>query len=220
MSDDLTPTGEDTTAEETQGGSTEATQPSHEDRLNDRIAEITGRLPDLVSEAVAQSMSQWQESQAPDDEDDPEDEFDLDPGDEGYEEQALRQFLTEQIEQGVEKRIAPFQQQQQLDKRNDAYHSLTQELTELQDPKVAAEYVHAAEDLAQRINPQIVNTPEFVELIELVYTRAKAQERAKQETPADGRTTPLESQGGAAPREDAEELDDRLSKKAQSLNSF
>jgi hypothetical protein len=209
--DDLAPMGEDTaTPTEPQGGEQEAPKTDeYQARVDQRLEELT--------RAQQAMLEQFQATQQPVEDDD---EFDLEEGDDGFEQQELERWLQQQVEAGVEKRLAPLQQEQQLDRRNIAYEKLTEQFDDLQDPEKARPYVEAAFELVEG-NDAFVNSPRFVDLIEKVYKAAKADERAALETPADGRTTPLETQAGAAPAaNDGESLDDRLSKIAQKTNTF
>lgn len=141
-----------------------------------------------------------------------EDLDDLDPDDPDYEDQQAQRWLNEQIEQGIQKGLEPHLRQQQLERRDDAFSKLGDRLPDFKNEQIARRWIGEAASLLDQVNPDAINTPVLVAIAEKLYKADKADERAAQETPADGRATQLEREAGAAPTVEEESLEDRLIK--------
>ena len=186
-------------ATEATGESTE-TQPDLS-KLEQRMAE--------QMEAMQRQIAEQFEQHAPQPDEDDEDDL-LDPTDPDYEERLAEQQLNEWFEQRFQERMEPVQRQQMIEKRDEEFAGLLEEFPDLQDDKVRKPVLQEAQRLAQAINPDAVNRPEFVDLIEIVYKAQKADERAAQETPAGERKEVVLEGPGAAPAEPEEDLAARI----------
>lgn len=134
---------------------------------------------------------------------------DVDEDDPEYENHRLRQLL----EEAVETRLKPLEQERMIDKRNDAFDSFLAEYPELQDPEKHSPIVQQAYEFAVQMNPEVVDSPLFVKIIEQTYKAMKADERAAQETPAGQRQdVHIEAGGRVAPDGSGEDEQDRLMK--------
>lgn len=206
MSDQTAPVGEDTSTPET---GTEDTQPKADDyqsRIDQRLDEMGQTQRQMFEQFQA-----WQEAQQ-----EPEEEYDpldgLDPESDEYDEALAQKQFQEAVDARVQEALTPIQQQQQLDRRNQAYQKLQDKYTELQDEQKAAPIVEAVAGWAiENIGEHFLNTPAFVDLIEREYKAHVADQRAAQETPASSRQeVQLESGGGAAPADREEDIQDRI----------
>lgn len=135
----------------------------------------------------------------------------LEPGDDGYEDQEATKALDAWFEERFKERMEPLQQQQMVERRNDEYDALLEDYPEMQDEQFAKPIIARATELARSLNPDAVNRPEFVDLIEAVYKAHVADQRAAREKPAGERKeVVLEGAGGAAPSEPEEDLAARI----------
>ena len=106
-----------------------------------------------------------------------------------------------------------------IEVRNDAYEDLCEEYPDLSDPDIARPLVLGlAAELEQSGNGYVVDTPQFVDLIERTYKAMQYDERAAQEQPA-RRGVVLESGQGAALGDSSQDVDwgDRILKAAERL---
>lgn len=213
---DQTPVGDDAGTPAPEG--TPEGAPSGDDyqaRIDQRLEEMSKSQ----QQALKDFEDRFSERFLP--QDDPEDEpEDLDPDDPDYDEKAFEQFLKERIDQGVQERLTPIQQQQQLQERNRRYGDLQSKYPELQDSSKAEPIVEAIASWAvENIGEDFLETPAFVDLIEREYKAYVADQRAAQETPAGEREeVQLESGGGAAPADREEDIQDRILKAAESAS--
>lgn len=217
MSDDAAPMGEVTAdAPDTSdsGQQQEQAQPSYEDRLNARLDEFAQQQQESYQQLLQRLEAQQQ----------PEDDYDDDPyplseEDDGYEDQEAQRFLDQMVNDRVQQALTPLQKQQNIDRRDTAYERMVDQFPQMQDKDFASEIVQKAAEFAQQVNPEFVDSPGFVDLIETFYKAHVADSRAQQETPAGGRRdVQLESGGGAAPADRDEDMEDRIIKAAQSAS--
>jgi hypothetical protein len=208
MSDNPAPMGEDTGNLESQADGPETTEAPKADDYQSRIDQ---RLEEMsrAQQQQAEEFRQWRESFNQPEEDD-EDPYPLDEGDDGFEEQEAQRFLQELVDRQVQEKLAPYQQQQANEKRDQAYENLQSRLPEFKDEAVAKKYIGEAVEWFERNNLHAaIEDQRLVEYAEMRYKAAKADERAAQETPPQ-RTPSLESGGGAAPQDTDEDAQDRI----------
>jgi hypothetical protein len=215
MSDDAAPMGEvtaDVGADTGDtGGQQEQAQPSYEDRLNARLDEFAQQQQSQYE----QLLSRFEQPEAEYD-DDP---YPLSEEDDGYEDQEAQRILDQMVNERVQQALTPYQKQQNIDRRDTAYERMVDQFPQMQDKDFASDIVQKAAEFAQQINPEFVDSPGFVDLIETFYKAHVADSRAQQETPAGGRRdVQLESGGGAAPADRDEDMEDRIIKAAQSAS--
>jgi hypothetical protein len=84
-----------------------------------------------------------------------------------------------------------------VEKRDEEWEALKESTPELADPKYAQEVIAHAVAWANAHNPDLIDRPEFVDVIEWVHKVRKYDESAAAQTPA-GRGVVLESAAGAA----------------------
>lgn len=127
----------------------------------------------------------------------------------------IRSLVADQVQEA----LAPHEQARMIRQRDDAYEDLKEEFPELADEKVGGPVLQAAIAWAKKHNPDLIDKPEFVDLIEWVY---KAEFRTPETHEAEqARRVELESAGGAGGRNQrkAPEVDwgDRIVKAAERL---
>ena len=183
-------------------------------------AEQGAQAPDLsrlyeqmeqMQSGLASRLEQFEQKLTPQ-EQEIEDLYPLDEGDDGWEEQEFQRQLDQMVESRLQEKLTPYMQQQQLKERDQEFEGLLEQYTELAEDKgLLKSVVEQAEQFAARLNPEFVNTPEFVDLMEMVYKARKADERAAQEKPAGERKeVSLEGGGGRAPSEPEEDPQDAV----------
>lgn len=204
-----TPEGE---APETVANATAPAVDPSQDEYRQRIESRLDELGEQNRRAYEDLMSRL----APEE---PEEES-LEEGEDGYEEQQLQQWLAEQIDRGVQERLTPVQVELQRDKRDQSFKNLQEKYPEFRQDDVQRKYVSQAASLLERLNPRALDSPDLIDLAEVMYKADKADERAAQETPATGRGPQLERDGGAAPSEPEESLEERLMKKHQAQRAW
>jgi hypothetical protein len=171
---------------------------------------ITDRVEQLASQFG--TMQQLIESRLPEPSQ-PEPEEDLGPwaallGEEEPEPQGpefdprqLQQIVNQAIEQGIEQRVGPLQDQLSQLTTQQNLDGLYQKYPDLKDPETRQATGQAARELAEPIvGPEhasvLTNSPEF---IANVHEALVGRQHAAGEVPATGDTTQLEGGGGAAP---------------------
>lgn len=186
-------------------------QPEHKQSQPDPYEKISGRLDELA--AQSQTLHEMFQSFQAQPEEDDSDDYPLDEGDDGYEEQEAQRILDRMVEERVQQALTPIEQRQQLRDRESAYEKLVETYPGMKDPETAKAVLHDAADLLERINPQAIESPVLVELAERIYKARTADERAAQEKPAGSRQdVDLEQGGGAAPVDREESIQDRMVK--------
>ena len=204
MSDDLT--SEVTEAEGTEGAA-DATTPDAggldlsrlEQRMEEQsrqTAEQLGQFREMFEQAFVQ----------PDDDDYDEDQYPLDEGDEGWEEQEFQRIIDERAEQIarsiVEQQLGPMQAREQAREFASAAESVAERYHDLYDDKgqttdLAEQVMSAAAQTAARFGIDHRSDPRFWDLFDLAYAKHKTEELARRETPA-GRNQPVLETGGAS----------------------
>ena len=120
------------------------------------------------------------------------DPFTGEPLDQGYGPQdqqeaaaQLREYLQEQIQQGVQEQLNPFFETQMRDQRVNAALALEEEFPELRNPEIAQPVVQMAQGLVSEMGmPEAANHPAIAKVVRLIYMASKAGAAASSETPA------------------------------------
>jgi hypothetical protein len=171
---------------------------------------ITDRVEQLASQfGTMQQLieSRLPEPSQPEPEEDPDPwaallgEEDPEPQGPEFDPRQLQQIVNQAIEQGIEQRVGPLQDQLSQLTTQQNLDGLYQKYPDLKDPETRQATGQAARELAERIvGPEhasvLTNSPEF---IANVHEALVGRQHAAGEVPATGDTTQLEGGGGAAP---------------------
>jgi hypothetical protein len=171
---------------------------------------ITDRVEQLASQfGTMQQLieSRLPEPSQPEPEEDPDPwaallgEEDPEPQGPEFDPRQLQQIVNQAIEQGIEQRVGPLQDQLSQLTTQQNLDGLYQKYPDLKDPETRQATGQAARELAERIvGPEhasvLTNSPEF---IANVHEARVGRQHAAGEVPATGDTTQLEGGGGAAP---------------------
>lgn len=113
--------------------------------------------------------------------------------------QVLQQFIAQQVQEGVQKGIAPYAESQTAYIENQQFEALETRYPELKDPDTAQALVSAAESEAEAMGLE-PDRPLSAAFLGLVHRAGVRAQQAEGETPA-GQTTgaALEGGGGAGP---------------------
>lgn len=132
-------------------------------------------------------------------------------------EEGAQALIRDLVNAQVSEALKPQEAARLVRERDDAYEDLKDSYPELADEKIGGQVLQAAIGWAQRHNPDLIDRPEFVDLIEWVY---KAEFRTEQ-APAieQARRVELESAAGGGNRPAKPEVDwgDRIVKAAERL---
>jgi hypothetical protein len=195
MSEAAEAQGSTEAAEETPGVDTSA--------ITDRVEQLAsqfGTMQQLIE-------SRLPEPSQPEPEEDPDPwaallgEEDPEPQGPEFDPRQLQQIVNQAIEQGIEQRVGPLQDQLSQLTTQQNLDGLYQKYPDLKDPETRQATGQAARELAERIvGPEhasvLTNSPEF---IANVHEALVGRQHAAGEVPATGDTTQLEGGGGAAP---------------------
>lgn len=181
-------------------------QPDGLDRIYERMEEMSAQQ--------RQMAEQFSELAAPPEEEAP--EFYDEAGE--LTEDGVRAVVDDYVREQVEARLAPREAQALETDRNQAWEDLKDDVPELGDVKYAREVIDQAVAWANAHNPDLIDRPEFVDVIEWIHKVRKYDESAAAQTPA-GRGVVLESAAGAAQPSGQPEEDwgDRIVKAAERL---
>jgi hypothetical protein len=168
---------------------TETTAPGSDglDRLYARMDEMAAQNREMVDQLT-------QLRQPPEEE--PEADYYDDEG--GLTEDGARALISSLVDERVEAQMAPREQARMVEMRDDAFEALKDEYPDLQDAKVAQPILDRAIRWAMGVNEQIIERPEFVDVIESFYKAAKFEELRAQQEAEQPRPVVLEGAGGAA----------------------
>lgn len=189
---------------------TEAAPPGGLDKLYERMDSMAAQQREFMQSVSAQ-LTPAEE----DDEPDPADYY----GEDGsLTEEGARQVIKELVDEQVQAQLAPQEAARLIERRDEAYEALQDEYPELADPKVAERVLQSAISWAQG-NQSLIDRPEFVDVIEWVYTHGKYHELQEAQTAAQPRSVVLESAQGAARQTQQQGPDwgDRIVKAAERL---
>jgi hypothetical protein len=186
---------------------TEAAPAPDYDRLYSRMDQMATQQQEMASQMSALLTPEEQE----------EEPYYYDDEGEITEEGAqalIRDLVSTQVQQA----LAPHESARLVRQRDDAYEDLKEQYPELADEKVGGSVLQAAIGWANKHNPDLIDKPEFVDLIEWVYkAEFRTPEAPEQEAQ---RRVELESAGGAGGRGRKQpEVDwgDRIVKAAERL---
>lgn len=185
-------------------------QPDGLDRIYSRMDEMAQTQRQMV-ESVSALL-------APEEEEEEIDEslFYTDEGD--LTEEGARAVLADMVKEQIDAAMAPREKARLVSQRDQAYEGLLEQYTELQDPKVSERVLASAVQWAQRINPEIIDRPEFVDVIEAFYKAEKYEALAAQQAAEQPRPVVLESgQGARQQRPNEPDWGDRIVKAAERL---
>lgn len=194
-------------APETPPTETTATPPPDFDRLFTHMDQMAMRQQQMAEQLAAIANP-------------PEPEAEFEPYDETGEltEEGAQALIRDLVHTQVQEALAPREQARLIRDRDDAYEDLKDTYPELADEKVGAQVLQAAIGWANQHNPDLIDRPEFVDLIEWVY---KSDFRTPEAPEAEEtRRVELESgAGGGARRAAKPETDwgDRIVKAAERL---
>lgn len=214
---DETTGADDTGAEGVEGVDTATTEAAAPAQPGPDLSRIEQKLAEVAQHnqmTAAQMAELYQHVTA-----EPEEpEWQPEPDDPEYDdwqaEQALQQFIAEQVQNGIKEALTPFQREQQERARLEGLVSIEERYPDLKNPETAKPVVQRAMQLAQRLGiPE--DHPAFSDLIEQTYLAGQAQQLAAGNTPAGQDGARLEAGGGAAPgAADDEDPQERFIKKA------
>jgi hypothetical protein len=168
------------------------TQPGGLDKLYDRMDQMAGQQRQML-EHLQHALTPEEEAEA---ELGPEDLY-TETGD--LTEEGARALIRDMVNEQVEAQLAPREQARLVEQRDDAYEALKEEYPELADERIGAEVLNRAVEWANAINPQLIERPEFVDVIEAFYKASRYDERATQEAAELPRPVVLESAQGSRP---------------------
>jgi hypothetical protein len=115
-------------------------------------------------------------------------------------EDGVRAVVSDYVREQIDAQLAPRERQARAAQREDEWDALKESFPDLQDPKVAKPLVDRAMAWAQSHNPELIDGPGIVDVIEWMYAKSKYDTTAAQQTSAgEGRHVVLESAAGAAP---------------------
>lgn len=188
---------------------TTETQPTQTDGL-DRVFE---RM-DAMSRQQAELLESFQQLTQPPEEEP--DYYDEQTG--ALTEEGAQAYLRELVREGVEAELGPREAQRLIAQRDEAYEALQEEYEDLQNPQIAERVLSRAIAWAQAHNPDVIERPEFVDVVEWVYTQEKFQELRAQHAAEQPRSVVLESASGARQQTTKEEdWGERIVKAAERL---
>lgn len=178
------------------------------ERINARMEEF-GRQQAHIADTLASLMT-------PPEEEIDEADYYTDEGE--LTEDGARAVIADLVREGIQAELAPREKARALSDRDDAFEALREEYPELQDDKIAEQALGAAIRWAQQNNPAIIESPGFVDVIEMAYKSAKFEELASQQAADQPRSVVLESaQGARQQQQPGPDWGDRIVKAAERL---
>jgi hypothetical protein len=176
------------------------------DRLFSRMEEVATRQQQMATQVAALANP-------------PEVEEEFNPYDDTGEltEEGAQQVIRDLVSAQVKEALAPQEQARLIRDRDQAYEDLKDDYPELADEKIGGQVLQAAIGWAQRHNPELIDRPEFVDLIEWVYKSDFRTAEAPEIEQA--RRVELEPASGSsrAPRKPEVDWGDRIVKAAERL---
>lgn len=159
-------------------------QPDGLDRVFSRMEEMAQQQAALVES--------FQQFAAPPEEEEP----DLYDDEGGLTEEGAQALIADLVAQQVETHLAPREAARLVEQRDDAFEALRAEYPELQDEGISREVLAEAIGWANRLDPKIVDRPEFVDVIESFYKARKFEEVREREQAEQPHPVILESAAG------------------------
>jgi hypothetical protein len=179
------------------------------DRLFARMDEIAGQVSGIAGrvDGITQLVTP-EEEQA---------EFYEDDG--TLTEDGARALIQQMVDERVQEQLAPREQARLIEQRDDAFEALREQYPELQDEATANRVLAAAIRWANNVNPEIIDRPEFVEIIEAFHKSERYDGMAAEQAAAQPRPVVLESGTGGNRQQQPNEPDwgDRIVKAAERL---
>ena len=196
-------------APEGQPVETTSAQPEGLDRIYSRMDEMA-----LTQRQLAEGLSAL--TQPAEDEEEDESLYYTDEGD--LTEEGARAVLADMVRSEIETAMAPREKARLVGQRDEAYEGLLEQYPELQDKAVSDRVLGAAVRWAQEINPEIIDRPQFVDVVEAFYKAEKFEALAAQQAAEQPRPVVLESgQGARQQRPNEPDWGDRIVKAAERL---
>lgn len=181
------------------------------DRLYERMDQMSG--------AQQRFMEEMTQRLAPEPEEEADDEslYYTDDGD--LTEDGARALISNLVEERVQALMEPREKARMVEQRDEAFEALREDYPDLQDDAVANRVLGAAIRWAQQTNAEIVDRPEFVDVIEAFFKAEKYEEMRQTQAAEQPRPVVLESGRGARQQQRPSEPDwgDRIVKAAESL---
>ncbi len=179
------------------------------DRIFSRMDEIAGQV-----NGIAGRVDAVQRLVEP-----PEEEPEFYEEDVSLTEDGARLLIQQMVDERVQAQMAPREAAWAVNQRDELYDQLRQTYPELQKDEVSGPVLQSAIRWANSVDPSIVEKPEFVEVIEWVYTHGKYAEHAEREAAEQPRPVVLESGQGARRQQLPSEPDwgDRIVKAAEQM---
>jgi hypothetical protein len=167
------------------------------DRLFARMNEIAGQVTGVMDrvDGIQELVSPVEE----------EPEYYDDDG--GLTEDGARQLIQQLVDERVHEQLAPREKARMVEMRDDAFEALRDEYPDLQDDAFANQLLADAIRWANAVNPDVIDRPEFVEIIEAFYKAEKYNTLAVQQAAEQPRPVVLESGTGAARQQRPNEPD-------------
>lgn len=183
-------------------------QPEGLDRIYSRMDEMA-----MTQKQLAESVTALM---APPEEEEDESLYYTDEGD--LTEEGARAVLADMVRSEIEATMAPREKARLVGQRDEAYEGLLEQYPELQDAAVSERVLGAAVRWAQSANPEIIERPEFVDVVEAFYKAEKYEALAAQQAAEQPRPVVLESgQGARQQRPNEPDWGDRIVKAAEAL---
>jgi hypothetical protein len=175
----------------------------YEGMSSQELAEALGLSPEELAQAEA-------EGDFDPDVDDWEDVSHLEP----YIQARGQQDILNLVESSVDRRLAEVDAQQDVEIRDVDFDTLRDQMPILQDEQTARAVIDQALQIASAWDPGVIETPQFVGLIELIAKSHIADRAINGERPAQPPQVQLESAHGSgrmtAPKQDASYWGDRI----------
>jgi hypothetical protein len=133
-------------------------------------------------------------------------------------EDGARAVIADLVREQIQSEMAPREAARLVAERDDAYEALRDEFPELQDQAVSERVLARAIRWAQGFDPQIIDRPEFVDVIEAFYKADKFEEISAAQAAEQPRPVVLESgQGARQQTSQGPDWSDRIVKAAERL---
>jgi hypothetical protein len=193
---------------EGQPAETTTAQPEGLDRIYSRMDEMAATQRQMVESMTALMQ--------PEEEEEDESLFYTDEGD--LTEEGARAVLADMVRSEIDQAMAPREKARLVGQRDEAFEGLIEQYPELQEQAVSDRVLGAAVRWAQQVNPEIIDRPEFVDVIEAFYKAEKYEALAAQQAAEQPRPVVLESgQGARQQRPNEPDWGDRIVKAAEAL---
>lgn len=127
----------------------------------------------------------------------PEEELEYYDDDGEMTEEGVRAVVGDYVREQVEAQLAPREAQALIVARDDEWEALKSNYPELEDRAIAQEVIADAVRWANAHNPNLIDRPEFVDVIEWAYRSRKFDEHAEAQASASPQGVVLESASGA-----------------------